>query len=250
MISSSPITSTMSIAKTVPESTPRTSSVNSVKRPYIHFVMLLFAGLCINAAHLARKFWRFRGLGAFTNPFAFMFVVVGAATCCIPFVTEGFLTSGSNPSWITPWMADLSAIAITSIFPAIGFRSRKRAGEQNQVSDFRSEASHNPILGIMEDGVRDRITSRMQKEIASASLNCDWKTIKQAASQTLVNELAVSRIQQDEYDSLVGSINAIQPDVDPSRDLGNKYVVLVKLVKFCSFESMRRSLESVREGNG
>ncbi len=225
-----------------PESAP-----DRVPRPFLRLVAVLFSGLAINAARLARKFRRFWGLGVFANPYAFLSLILGVGLCGIPVTSESALGSLPHLTFWGPWIADLSGIALMLVLPAIRFKPLARSAGDSPVRDLESPSSSNPILAVIEDAIRDRILARMQSEIVAASQRYDWETIKLAGRRVLEEEITIGRLPREEGEAALLSVEAFQSVADPRVDSSNKYGALVRLLGWCPFLRLRDSLAAARE---
>jgi tetratricopeptide (TPR) repeat protein len=220
------------------------------KHPY--FFLRLFAvlgsGLLITAAHLARKFRRFWGLGIFANPYGLLYLAVGAAISGIPVASE------IQPGWARltgpagPWVLDFSGILVTLILPMIRLRSASRPSEDAQPLGFEA-ASANPIVALIEDGIREHILKRLRVEINAVSSEYDWETIRLAATRALIEETTIRPIDPAKEKEARRAIEGFQPDPNPQLDLRKKYEALFGMLRWCSFHRLKGALKSATQAD-
>lgn len=216
--------------------------------PFLRVVTVLLSGLVISAARLARQFRRFWGLGVFTNVYAVLFLIFGVSVCGIPVTSEGALSSIPHLEFLGPWIADVSGIIVAVILPIIHLKPQAPPAAGSQVRDLEGVSSSNPVLAVIEDGIRDRILVRMQAEIVAASRRYDWDTIKLAAHRALEEEMTIRPLEHEQYDAVRQSIESFGPDPDSRVDSRKKYEALLQLLRWCSFKRLRRGLDAaVRE---
>ena len=220
-------------------------------RPY--FFLQLFAvlgsGLVISAAHLAHKFRRFWGLGVFANPFGILYMAVGAAVCGVPVILESRLNPNPHPGSPGPWIADLTGVILVLILPVIRLGRAERPPEDGQLRGFES-ASSNPIVALIEDGIRDRILKRMRTEVSAISSQYDWETIRNAGNRALAEEAAVRPMEHAREGALRDEIENLQPGADPKSDSRKKNEALTRMIGWCSFRRLKAGLEAARESTG
>lgn len=222
-------------------------SPDATPYPFVRLISVLFAGLLINAAHLARKFRRLLGLGVFTNWYAVVFLLFGVGICGIPVTSERTLRSLPHLESVGPYVADLSGIALTLFLTVVRFRSRARSTGDIQVRDFEDEYASNPVVAVLENGICERILERMQFEITAASTRYDWDVIKQAADNALEEEMVIRPLRRGDYDSARLSIKAFRGHSNARQDSINKYQALLRLLRWCSFRRLLRSLDSAEK---
>lgn len=202
---------------------------------------MLLSGLVISAAQLRRKFRRFLGLGVFANPYAVLFLIFGVGLRGIPITSESTLSSLPHLGFVGPWIADLSGIILTLVFPGIRLTQTRPAAE-SQVRDLDDPSSSNPIVAVIEDAIRDRILMRMHSELVATSRRYDWCTIKLAARLVVEEEIAIGRLEREVGNAVLQSAEAFQIDTDPRRDSDNKYLALLSLLRCCPFSRLRDGL--------
>ena len=212
--------------------------------PFLRLAAILCSGLIISAARLARKFRRFWGLGVFTNLYAVLFLIFGVGLCGIPVTSESALSSLPYVGSLGRWIADLSGIILTLALPAIRLKPQVHPAEDSQVRDLEGGSGSNPILAVIEDAIRDRILERMQLEVVAASRRYNWDTIKLAARRVLEEEMTIRPLGREEYDAARQSIETFQVDADSRLDSNNKYMALLRLLRWCSFKQLRRGLDT------
>ena len=201
-------------------------------RPFGRLVMILGFGLVANAARLARKFRHFLGLGVFANVYSAVFLLLTAGISGFP------VTFDANPS---PWLGgitDLSGVIIALLLPA----ARRKAIASAQPVLGLDFASSNPVLAAIEDGIRDHILARMQAEIVVAAHIYSWDQIKLAARRIVEEEVTVGRLDRQDGEVAIRSIDDFQVSADPHTDFENKYTALIRLLRSCSFSRLRLGL--------
>jgi hypothetical protein len=224
------------------QATKPQAAPNAAPRPFLRLIAVLFSGLVISAARLARKFRRFWGLGVFANPYAVLFLIFGVGLCGISVASESAVSSLPGLTFLGPWIADASGIVLTLVLPAIRFKRQARSAGDSPVRDLDAPSSSNPILAVIEDAIRDRILARMQSEIAAASRRYDWDTIKLASRRLLEEEMTIGRVGREDGDAALRSVEAFQAVADARVDSSNKYAALVRLLGWCPFSRLRDSL--------
>jgi len=212
--------------------------------PFLRLVGVLCIGFLVSALRLARKFWRFLGLGVFVNPFAPLFLLFGMGICGAT-ETLGSLTHiGSWAPWGS-WVAFLSGPALTLAIPAIPFRNKPHKAGASPVRDLAGESSFNTLLHVIEEAIRDRILKRMQEEFLAVCHKHDWGIITRAAKRALEEEMTIGRLQTKEYEKALKAIDTFRPDLDLNKDCDNKYKALHGVVRWCSFKRLRDGLDAV-----
>ncbi len=207
-------------------------------RPFLRLLLILLTGLAITAFRLASKFRRFLGLGVFTNMYSILFLLLGAGICGFPVTSESALSSQLGTR-LGPWITDLSGVIVALVLPAIRF---KNPMAKSPVADLEADASSNPIIAIVEEGIRDHILARMRQEIDAASRRYEWEAIKSAAYRALEEEITVGRLKREEAEVAIRSIEGFQSSTDPRSDADNKYTALIRLLRWCSFSRLRDCL--------
>ncbi len=207
--------------------------------PSLRLASILLLGLIVSAARLARTFRRFLGLGVFTNLYSALFLILAISISGLPVMSEGTLSTHLG-SLVGPWIADLSGVLAAMILPAIHLKSR--AVVASPVLDLESTASSNPVLAAIEDGIRDHILSRMQLEIIAASRIYNWEEIKMAALRVLEGEITVGRLDRQNGEIAIRSMEEFQPSTDSRTDSENKYTALMRLLRCCPFSRLRLGL--------
>jgi hypothetical protein len=207
--------------------------------PFLRLASILLLGLAISAARLARTFRRFLGLGVFTNAYSALFLMVTIGISGLPVMSEATLSTHLG-SLVGPWIADLSGVIAAMILPAIHFKARAVAA--SPVLDLEGSTSSNPVLAAIEDGIRDHILVRMQVEIVAASRRYKWDEIKLTARRVLEEEITVGRLDRQNGEIAIRSIEEFQPLTDSRRDFDNKYTALIRLLRCCPFSRLRLAL--------
>jgi hypothetical protein len=206
------------------------------RTPYLRLATILLAGLVISAARLARKFRHFLGLGVFANSYSAVFLGLAAGISGFPAAFETFLISH-----LGPWgggIAQISGVIIALLLPAV--RRKTITSAQPVLGlDF---ASSNPFLAVSEDGIRDHILARMQVEMVSAAHRYSWDQIKLATHRVVEEEVTVGRLDRQDGEVAVKSVDEFQPSANPHTDSENKYTALIRLLRSCSFSRLRLSL--------
>lgn len=218
-------------------------SPESDAHPYTFWrlVGVLVTGLVISAARLGRKFRRFWGLGVFANPYAVPFVIFGMGVCGVSSTLGPAL--GANLKSMGPWIADLSGIAAWLVLPVIRFKPKESSDGKDKVRDLAGDSSANPVIAIVEDGIRDHILERMQFEISAAARRYSWDTIKVAARRSIEGETTIGRLSREDGDAAREKIDSFRPDADVRHDSDNKYEALQFMLRCSSFKRLRRSLD-------
>ena len=242
---------TLAPAKSEVLSAPKVSPLsapNGARHPWFRLVAVLCSGLFISAARLARKFRLFWGLGVFSNPWAFVFLIFGAALCAFPVALQSVLQSTPFMRNLDPWIGAVSGIALAFTLPAIPLKPKPSPASEGQVRGLEDPTRSNVFMSVIEDAIRERILLRMQKEVLAACDRYDWNTIKLAAGRALEEEMTVRPLRQDRYDAYRQNIENFHADPDARLDSNNKYLALVALLRWCSFYRLRDSLDvAVRE---
>jgi hypothetical protein len=210
--------------------------------PFLRLVAVLFSGLVISAAHLARRFRRFWGLGVFANPYAVLFLLFGMAVCGIPATSASSLRSLPYLGPLGPWIADLSGIIAAVALPEIHLKRRAHPARESQVRDLEDASISNPILAVIDDAICDRILVRIQSELVMASRLYDWETIKLAARRVLEGEMVIGRLGQEDGDAALLAVERFQADANLRVDSNNKYTALLGLLRRCPFSLLRDDL--------
>jgi hypothetical protein len=204
-----------------------------------HLVAALLLGILINAAHLATKFRRFLHLGVLTNWYSALFLVFGAALCGLA------VSFGAIPrlaTWKGPWIADICGAVVTLLLPRIRMKTPMPRATASPVRDLLDTASANPLVAVIEDGIRDRILEHMQFQIIEASRRYDWETIKLATRRMLEEEMAIGRLDQSEGEAAIQSVEGIQPLANSRSDENNKYIAMIRVLRCGSFWRLRTGL--------
>lgn len=217
---------------------------DAVSYPFLRLVGVLLSGLAISAARLAHKFRRFLGLGVFTNPYSALFLLFGLGICGIPVTSESAVSSLPHLETLGPWIADFSGIVVALMLPAIRFQSDEHHAAETQVRGLEAASSSNPILAVIEDGIRDHILQRMQAAVVDASKHYDWETIKLAARNALEIEMTMRPLAREDYDAVHTSIEHFEQDADARLDSQNRYEALIQLLRWCSFKQLGHELET------
>jgi hypothetical protein len=199
-------------------------------------VEIILTGLLINAARLARKFRRFLGLGVFVNGYSVLFLMLAVGISGFPVTFETTLSSQLG-AWA--WIAELSGVIAAVILPAA--RLKPRPGSMSPALGL-DVTSSNPLLAVIEDGIRDHILARMQAEIVSAARRYSWDEIKLAARRVIEEEMTVGRLDYKDGETAIHSTEAFQPSADAHTDFENKYTALIRLLRSCSFSRLHPSL--------
>ncbi len=215
---------------------------NAAEYPFLRFVAVLLSGFAISAARLAQRFRRFWGLGVFTNWYAVLFVAFGTGACGIPIISGNALSSIPHVGSRGPWIADFSGIALALLLPVVGIKSKKKTSGEQPVRDLDYASSSNPILGLIEGGISNRIQDRMQSELIVASRQYSWETIRLAGSQALEEEMTIRPLGNDEYERALKSIEGFRPESDRIHDVRSRYGALLHLLRWCSYDRLLRAL--------
>ena len=203
---------------------------------FLRLATILLAGLVISAARLARKFRHFLGLGVFANAYSAVFLLLAAGISGVPATFETTLMSS-----LGPWgggIAQISGVIIALLLPAVR-RKTVTSAQPVQGLDF---GSSNPALAVIEDGIRDHILARMQVEMVSAAHRYSWDQIKLATRRVVEEEVTVGRLNRQDGEVAVKSVDEFQPSANPHTDFENKYTALIRLLRSCSFSRLRLSL--------
>jgi hypothetical protein len=229
-----PAMSTQSVAKDI-----RLPAPTAAPRPFVPFIAVFCSGLIISAARLARKFRLFWGLGVFTNPWAFLFILFGAVLCDFPVALQNLLPLIRD---VNPWVGAASGILLAFALPQIPFKPKSSPANEGQVRGLEDGPRSNVIVAMVEDSIKDCILQRMQKEVVVCFGRYDWDTIKVAARRALEEEMTVRPLRQEKYEYFRKSIEGLQPDPDMRVDSNNKYLAFIGLLQWCSFYRLRDSL--------
>ena len=203
-------------------------------RPFLRLATILLVGLVVSAARLARKFRHFLGLGVFANVYSAVFLALAVGISGFPVTFD--LNSQLGP-WVGP-IADLSGVIVALVLPAA---SRRKNVADGPALGLNSTSS-NPVLAAIEDGIRDHILARMQAEIVSAAHRYTWAQIKLAGHRVLEEEVTVGRLDHQDGEAAIRSIEDFQASADPNTDFENKYTALIRLLRSCAFSRLRLGL--------
>jgi hypothetical protein len=225
------------------QATKPQAAPNAAPRPFLRLIAVLFSGLVISTARLARKFRRFWGLGVFANPYSALFLTFSVGISGIPVTTESYLSSLPGLQSTGAWIADLAGIVVAFV-PFIRFKPQGSKNGSDKVRDLEGASTSNPILAVIEDAIRDRILARMQSEIVAATRLYDWETIKVAASRALEEEMTIRPLADEDYNTERKLIENYQSGIDPRLDSRNKYEALLHVLRWCSFKRLRHGLDA------
>jgi len=70
----------------------------------------------------------------------------------------------------------------------------------------------------------------------------DWDTIMLAGHSALEEEIALERVGRQDGDTALQSVQSLRTDTNPGVDLSNKYMALLRLLRWCSFTQLRDGL--------
>lgn len=179
----------------------------------------------------------------FTNPWAFLFILVGAVLCDVPVALQSLLQYLlpliRN---VNPWVGAASGILLALALPQIPFKPKLPPANESQVRGLEDSPRSNVVVAIFEDSIKDCLLRRMQKEIVVCFGRYDWDTIKFAARRALEEEMTVRPLQQGKYEYFRKSIEDLQPHPDARVDSNNKYLAFIRFLQWCSFYRLRDSL--------
>jgi len=211
--------------------------------PFVRLVAVLFWGLVISAANLAREFRLFLGLGVFTNPYAVLFLILGMGLCGVPVTSETALSSLPYLASLGPWIADLAGIVMVLILSTIRLRPQTHSAGEGRMRDLEGVLRSNPIVSVLKNAILERIVKRMESEIDTAASRYDWDTIRVAARRALAEERTVGRLTDQAYELERKAIETFGASAEERADTSEKYETLVRLLRWCSFNRLRRGLE-------
>jgi len=137
-----------------------------------------------------------------------LFLLLGLGISGVPMTSHSPLTHSLLAPLGAQWslLTDLSGAIAALVLQTIPFKKRTTA---SPVVDLKM-ASSNPIVAVLEDGIRDHILMRMQREIIGASRRYDWNVIKSVAYRSVEEEIMVGRLKREEADLAIKSIEALQ----------------------------------------
>jgi len=209
---------------------------------FVHLAATLLSGLAITAAGLRIKFRQFVGLGVFTNWYSALFLVAGALLCGLPQTSVSTLASHVAPT-AASWIADTIGVVLTFL---VGTRVRSpKPSVGSALPDIAEKTNSNVILAVIEDGIRDRIVTRMQSVVVQEARLYSWGAIEQAGQRTVDEEVAIGRLDREDGDRAIQAIKALRSSRDRQSDLDRKYRALVRLVGCCALSRLRAALAAV-----
>jgi hypothetical protein len=208
-------------------------------------VGIILLGLVFNAARLAVKFRRFLGLGVFVNGYSLLFLMLAVGLSGFPVTFENTLSSQLG-KWAS--IAELSGLMAAIVLPVARLKASPASMSPALGLDVRSS---NPLVAVIEDGIRDRILARMQVEIVAAARRYSWDEIKLVARRVIEEEITIGRLNYKDGETAIQSTDSFQPSADSRTDFDNKYTALIRLLRSCSFSRLRPSLAAAaRETTG
>jgi hypothetical protein len=215
---------------------------DAIPFPFLRVVVVLVLGFLIHAARLANKFRRYLGVGLFANPYAILFMILGAGVCGVPMTSESILRSIPSLGSVGPWVADLSGILTLLVLPAIRPRRRPRGEDAGNGQELPGLSGSSSIFSFFEDEISLRLQIGMQDKIVWACKEYSWKTIKLAAPRALADEMAIRPLKPADEEAAKRSIAEIPMDGDADPSRGDKYQTLMVLLRCISFRLLFRSL--------
>jgi hypothetical protein len=208
--------------------------------PLAHLVVALLSGLLITAAGLRIKFRRFVGLGVFTNWYSALFLATGTLLCGLPQTSVSTLASHVTPPTAS-WIADTVGIFLTFLLGA-GVRSPKASAGGSAIPESTGQSGSNVILAVIEDGIRDRIVTRMQSVVVEDAQRYSWGAIEHASQRVVDEEVAVGRLGRDDGEAAIHAVEGLRAPHDKQSDLDRKYRALLRLVSCCALSRLRKAL--------
>lgn len=213
----------------------------------VHVGAALLAGSLISAAALRMKYRRFIGLGVFSNWHSALFLLSGALLCGLPRTSVNTLASLLTPS-AASWVADSAGIVLTLMF-GMRVRAPKSAASGGTVQDLETPARSNVIFAVIEEGIRDRLLTRMQLVLIEYAERYTWETIQNAGQRTVDEEVAVGRLGRKDGDAAIESIKVLRSPRDRKTDVDRKYRALLHLLSCCPLSRLRGALANAAGGH-
>jgi hypothetical protein len=184
------------------------------------------------------------GLGVFTNWYSAMFLVAGALLCSLPQTPVSTLASYIAPT-AAPWIAYAVGVILTLVIGTRVHSPKLSVGGSALSPDVARETNSNVILAVIEDGIRDRILTRLQSIVVQNARLYSWGAIEQAGRRTVDEEVAIGRLGRQDGDSTIQAIKALRSSRDRGSDLDRKYGALFRLVSCCAWKRLSLALAAV-----
>lgn len=212
----------------------------------LHIGAVLLAGCLISAAALRVKYRRFIGLGVFTNWSSALFLLLGALLCSVPRASVNALASLLTPSGAS-WAADSAGIMLALLF-GIKVPAPKTSREGGIVQGLENPGGSNVIFAVVEEGIRDRLLTRMQSVLVEYARVYTWETIETAGQRTIDEEIAVGRLRREDGEAAIKSLEELRSARDQKSAADRKYRALVRLLSCCPISRLRGALAWAQAG--
>lgn len=139
----------------------------------------------------------------------------------------------SSVGW---WVADFAGIVLTLLF---GTRVR---APKSSLEAAGVQSGSNVIFAVIEEGICDRLLTRMQVVLIEYAHLYTWEAIEIAGQRTIDEEVAVGRLNRKDGEAAIESINVLRSARDRKTADDRKYRALVCLLSCCPLLRLRGAL--------
>ena len=212
--------------------------------PLVLLATVIF-GVGAGLLQLARRFYRFIGLGIFSNPFSWIFLTVIAGTSALSYLGIAQAADAVAPesqSAAAPLFHSLAALGgatvgnavslVRRFLPGLGASSAGAAG----ISGLEGIPAQDTLFRL----IRDAIAEGLHREIVKLARQYELEQIRATAFQLIEGHVTLGLAEQEEAEATKASIAAASSVGD---EFDQKYLILQRLMRVCSFKQMRARLE-------
>jgi hypothetical protein len=191
-------------------------------------------GVTLAFFQLARKFYRFLGLGIYVNWIAAAFLALAGGVSLI--VHQTAVTSLTSASVVGRGpLAPLASSVIANFIGAMvyGFgREKKKKSEQLKAT----------VDGVMFRLIQDRIRAKNGIAMESLARETDLNLVKTACQRLLDDDIPFGNIPPDKRDAILGVLAKAEPTSVADEDLRARYRLLLSVVEVTSFKEVRAAI--------
>ncbi len=198
-------------------------------------------GLVFGLARLLAKFNRFVGLGIFTNPYSWLFLVLVGATSGLAYM---LIDGPARMEFLTsqlPALGILGSSVLGNVAALAGRLVPSSRGEGGGASRVR-ELQEIKTTDVLFNMIRGSIGETLDREVSRMAKRYDLETIKDTVNRLVESEVTLGRISPDASETSLPRILEIEATGDQRKDFNNRYLALHRAIQLSSFKQVRSRL--------